>query len=66
MLNNLGYTHTHTRARARARTHAHTLPLCLSEYVILFSHGNSGYANATKYYVIGTLPVLFSVKPGVT
>jgi hypothetical protein len=26
------------------------------DYVLLF-HGNSGYANASKYYVIGTLPV---------
>ena len=29
------------------------------EYVILFFHGNNGYANALQCYVIRTLPVLF-------
>jgi len=28
-----------------------------SEYVILFFHGNGGYANAPQCYVIRTLPV---------
>ena len=37
-----------------------------SEYVILFLlHGINGYANATQYYVIRTLPVLYCFVFGI-
>ena len=42
---------THAR-KVRLQTHTQNM-----KYVLLF-HGNSGYANASQFYVIRTLPVL--------
>ena len=52
------------RAQAHARARAPTPPPPQTQrnmYYLMLFHINNGYANAPHYYVIRTLPVLFTI-----